>query len=208
LGAVRAPEGAEVTRRRLLFGALLTGLVLVALALVLKRSRERHQQRQEEAKQRALDDYEREPGPPEYLVAFSNAPRDGFRRYEEVAADPDEAKYRGKVFRVVGRASAYRLVPDAARAELEIKDRDTTATFHLHFITSAARLEALQREGGLLEAPVCDEANGDLVIVDGIFESRAMFTHCYIRWKGKGDDWPAALREAKKGLDLDKINRP
>lgn len=196
-----------MTRRRLLFGALLAGLVLVSLVLVLKRSRERHQQRQEEAKQRALDEYERQPGPPEHLVAFSRTPHDGFRTYKDVEADLDEAKYRGKVFRVVGKASAFQLVPDSARAELTFADRDTTATFHLHSITSPARLEALRREGAFLEAPVCDEANGELVVVDGIFESRTLFTHCYIRWKGQGDDWSAALREAKKGLDLDKINR-
>jgi hypothetical protein len=192
-----------VTRRRLLFGALLAGLVLVSLVLVLKRSRERHQQRQEEAKQRALDDYERQPGPPEYLVAFSRTPHDGFRAFKDVEVAPDDAKYRGKVFRGVGKAVSFRHVQDAPRAELALRDRDDSATFHLHFITSPARLEAIERAGAFLDAP---EA-GELVVVDGIFESRTLFTHCYIRWKGKGDDWAAALREAKKGLDLDKINR-
>jgi len=121
--------------------------------------------------------------------------------------EADDAKYRDKVFRVVGKASSFRFVPDSARAELEIRDRDDTATFHLHAIASPARLGALHREGAFLEAPASDGANADLMIVDGIFESRTLFTHCYIRWKGKGEDWPAALEEAKKGLDLDTINR-
>jgi hypothetical protein len=195
-----------VTRRRwLLLGALVAVLVLVAL-VANRDSRERQQQRRREAQERALEEYERKPGAPDFLVALDRTPHDGFRAFQDVEAD--DAKYRGKVFRFVGRASSLRLVEDNARAELVLRDHADSATFHLHYITSSARLEAMQREGGLLEAPVCDEANGDLVIVDGIFESRAVFTHCYIRWKVKGDDWPAALREAKKGLDLDKINRP
>jgi len=194
-----------VTRRRWLVGGSLLA-VLILVALVANRSaRKRHQQRQEEAKQRALDDYERQPGTPEYLVAIDRTPHHGFRAFQDLEAD--DAKYRGKVFRVVGRASSLRLVEDKARAELVLRDRDDSATFHLHFITSARGLEAARRGSGLLPIPKCGDTDGDLVIVDGIFESRTLFTHCYIRWKGKGDDWAAALREAKKGLDPDKINR-
>lgn len=202
----RNRERRRMRRRWLLLGSLLAVLILVPVVLVASRyNRERQQQRQEDARQRAVEEYERQPGPPEYLVAFGGTPHDGFRAFKDVEAAPDDVKYRGKVFRVVGKAAAFRLVPN--RAELDLKYRDTIATFHLHFVTSAARLEAIRREGGLLEPPVCDEANGELVIVDGTFESRTLFTHCYIRWKGKGDDWDAALREAKKGLDLDKLNR-
>jgi len=190
-----------VTRRRwLILGSLLAVLILVAL-VANRGSRERHQQRQHDARQRALDDYEREPGPPEYLVALDRAPHDGFRAFQDVEAG--DAKYRGKAFRVVGRASAYRYVEDAARAELTLRDRDDSATFHLHSVTSPARLEAMRRAGAFFNAP---EA-GELVVVDALFESRTVFTHAYIRWKGKGDDWATALREAKKGLDLDKLNR-
>lgn len=194
-----------MTRRRwLLLGSLLAVLVLVAL-VANRDSRERQQQRRREAQERALEEYERKPGAPEFLVAFSRTPHDGFRAFKDVEAD--DAQYRGKVFRVVGRASSLRLVEDKARVELVLRDRDDTATFHLHFITSARGLEAARRGSGLLPIPKCGDTDGDLVIVDGIFESRAAFTHSYVQWQGKGDDWEAALREAKKGLDLDKLNR-
>lgn len=201
----RDREHHRMLRRWLLLVSILAGLILVPLVLLAARfNRERQAQRQEDARQRAIDDHERQPGAPEYLVAVNRTPHDGFRAYNDVE---DDAKYRGKVFRVVGKASSFRLVPGLARAELDIRDGDDTATFHLHIVTSAARLEALQREGGLLEPPACDGADAEFVIVDGTFESRTLFTHCYVRWKGKGDDWPSALREAKKELNLNTINR-
>lgn len=51
-----------------------------------------------------------------------------------------------------------------------------------------------------------DDSDIGLVVIDGIFENKITFGNCTLRWHGKGDDWDTAIKEAKKGLDLSKVN--
>jgi hypothetical protein len=68
----------------------------------------------------------------------------------------------------------------------------------------------LLREPTLIERDMVIKFNDPdigVLVIDGIFDEHYRFTDCEMRWHGKGDDWDTALKEAKKGLDLSKVNR-
>jgi hypothetical protein len=52
-----------------------------------------------------------------------------------------------------------------------------------------------------------DDSDIGLVVIDGIFEDKITFGYCVMHWHGKGDDWETAIKEAKKGLNLSKVNQ-